>query len=340
MEYHIRNKKTLNEGGFSKLFEDEVKDKLPKIENKLKNITKPTQLNIYLKKVAGGLFQIKTTLRLADKELIASTQSDNPVAAVNNLMDNLVLQIQKELPRIRKEHLFKRKRHVNRIGELLAKMEESKAESIESFNKTIVSFIPTLKSYILNYLIEQGLNKKSELTIPELINEIYLMLYNNITERPTDDTRFLGWVFSETKKWLDNYLVQSANTNRKQIDIHSLAMQELSSLEQKFTMDADGELVMFEDLDDISYFNEQMTQQDEKGEYGNLLLTEENISGLNDTVQKVLKSIDPKAKLIYEMYWFNDMTEQEIAATMGWQLGEVLQTIKTISKQIVSSLKS
>lgn len=340
MEYHIRNKKTLNEGGFSKLFEDEVKDKLPKIENKLKNITKPTQLNIYLKKVAGGLFQIKTTLRLADKELIASTQSDNPVTAVNNLMDNLALQIQKELPRIRKEHLFKRKRHVNRIGELLAKMEESKAESIETFNKTIVSFIPTLKSYILNYLLEQGLNIKSELTIPELINEIYLMLYNNITERPTDDTRFLGWVFSETKKWLDNYLVQSANTNRKQIDIHSLTMQELSSLEQQFTMDADGELVMFEDLDDISYFNEQMTQHDEKGEYDNLLLTEENISGLNDTVQKVLKSIDPKAKLIYEMYWFNDMTEHEIAATMGWQLEKVLQTIKTISKQIVSSLKS
>lgn len=340
MEYHIRNKKTLNEGGFGKLFEDEVKDKLPKIENKLKNITKPTQLNIYLKKVAGDLFQIKTTLWLADKELIASTQSDNPVAAVNNLMDNLALQIQKELPRIRKEHLFKRKRQVNRIGELLAKMEESKTESIETFNKTIVSFIPTLKSYILNYLIEQGLNKKSELTIPELINEIYLMLYNNITERPTDDTRFLGWVFSETKKWLDNYLVQSANTNRKQIDIHSLAMQELSSLEQKFTMDADGELVMFEDLDDISYFNEQMTQHYENGEYDNLLLTEENISGLNDTVQKVLKSIDPKAKLIYEMYWFNDMTEHEIAATMGWQLEKVLQTIKTISKQIVSSIKS
>ena len=39
MEYYIHNRKILSEGGFSELFEDEVKDKLPKIANKLKNFT-------------------------------------------------------------------------------------------------------------------------------------------------------------------------------------------------------------------------------------------------------------------------------------------------------------
>jgi len=340
MEFHIHNKKIINEAGFSKLFEDEVKYKLSKIENKLKNYTKPTKLHVYLKKEAGAFFQIKTAIRLADKDLILNTLSDNPVAAVNNLMDNLALQIQKELPKIRKEHLFKRKRQVNRIGDLLAKMEKSKAESIETFNETIISLIPTLKSYILNYLVENGLGKKSELTLPELIDEIYLMLYDSITERPTDNTLVLGWIFSKTKKWLDNFLVQSANANLGQIDTQSLAMQEISSLEEKFTMDADGELIMFEELDDISFFNEQMVLHHEKSEYDNLLLTQENISALNETVQKVVKSIDREDKLIYEMYWFNDMTEQEIAETMGWQLEKVLHTIKTISKQIFSTLKS
>ncbi|MFA9370535.1 MAG: hypothetical protein ACERIH_02400 [Labilibaculum antarcticum] len=271
MEYYIHNKKIISEGGFSKLFENEVKYKLLKIENKLKNFTKPAKLNIYLKKEAEGLFQIKTTIRLLDKDLVANTQSENPVAAVNNLMDNLAFKIQKELPKIRKEPLFKRKRHVNRIGDLLAKAEANKVESVKIFNETIVGLIPTLKYYILNYLVEHGLNKKSELSVLELIDEIYLMLYNNITERPTDDTRFLGWIFSKSKKWLDNYLVQSSNTILSQIDIQSLAMQELSSLEENFTMDADGELVMFEDLDDISYFNERMAQHYEKNEYDVLL---------------------------------------------------------------------
>ena len=118
-----------------------------------------------------------------------------------------------------------------------------------------------------------------------------------------------------------------------------MAIQELSSLEEKFTMDADGELVMFEDLDDISYFNEQMAPHYEKGEY-DVLLPQEDIAELNDTVRRVLRSIDPKEKLIYEMYWFNDMTEQEIAETMNCQLEKVLQTLKTISKQIVSTLRS
>lgn len=339
MEFQIYNKKILGEEGLSKLFENAVKYKLPKIENKLKNYTKPAKLNIYLKKEADGLFQIKTTVRLGDKDLVANTQSENPVAAVNNLLDNLASQIQKELPKIRKEHLFKRKRHVNRIGELLAKAEENKAVSIETFNETIISLIPTLKSYILNYLVEHGLNKKSELTVPELFDEIYLMLYNDITERPTDETRVLGWIFSKAKKWLDNYLEQTSNTSRGNIDIQSLGMQELSSLEEKFTMDADGELVMFEDLDDISYFNEQMAMHYEKGEF-DVLLPQEDFTELNDTVREVLRSFDPKAKLIYEMYWFNDMTEQEIAETVDWHLEQVLQTIKTISKQIVSTLKS
>lgn len=339
MKYHIHNKKIISAGGLSKLLEDEVKQKLPKIENKLKNFTKPAKLNIYLKKEADGLFQTKTTVRLGDKDLVANTQSKNPVAAVSNLMDNLVLQIKKELPKIRKEYLYKRKRHVNRIGELLAKAEENKAESIETFNETIVSLIPTLKSFILNYLAEHGLNKKSELSLPELIDEIYLMLYNSITERPTDDTQVLVWIFSKAKRWLDDYLEQSSNTSLGQIDIQSLGMHELSSLEEKFTMDADGELVMFEDLDDISYFNEQTALHYEEGEYHGLL-PKEDIAELNVAVRKVLKSIEPKAKLIYEMYWFYDMTEQEIAKTMDWQSEKVLQAIKAISKQIVSTLKS
>jgi len=338
MEYYIHNKKILGEDGFSKLFEDEVKNKLPKIENKLRGFTKPVKLNIYLKKEADGLFQIKTTIGLENKDLVVNAQSENPVAAVNNLMDNLALQIQKELPKIRKEHLFKRKRHVKRIGDLLSRVDESKAESIKIFNETIVSLIPMLRSYILNYLVEHGLNKKSDLSVPSLIAEIYLMLYDKINERPTDNARFSGWIFSKTKKWLDNYLAQSSNTSPGQIDIQSLVMQELSSLEYEFTMDADGELVMFEDLDDISYFNEQMALHYEKGEY-NALLPQEDYTGLNDTVRKVLKSIDPKAKLIFEMYWFNDMTKQEIAETMDWQLEKVSQTIKAISKQIVSGLK-
>lgn len=339
MKYHIHNKKVISEGGFSKLFENEVKNKLPKIKNKLKNFTKPVRLNIYLKKETDGLFQIKTTIKLSGKNLVANTQSDNPVGAVNNLIDNLALQIQKELPKIRKEHLFKRKRHVNRIGDLLAKVDESKAESIKTFNETIVSLIPTLKSYILNYLVENGLNKKSELTVTELIAEIYLMLYDNINERPTDDTRFSGWVFYKAKKWLDTYLAQSSNISPEQIDIQRLAMQELSSLEYKFTMDADGELVMFEDMDDISYFNEQMAQHSDKGEY-ELLHPREDMTELNDAVREILRRIHPKEKLIYEMFWFNDMTEQEIAEAMDLQLKEVLQTLRKISKQIVSTLNS
>lgn len=339
MEYYIHNQKILREGGYSKLFEDRVIYKLPKIGNKLKNFTKPAKLNFYLKKEADGLFQIRTTIRLADKNLTTNARSEDPVAAVNNLMDNLALQIQKELPKIRKEHLFKGKRHVNRIGDLLAKIDESKAESIKTFNETIVSLIPMLKWFILNYLVEHGLNRKSALSVPELIAEIYLMLYDNINERPNDDARFSGWVFSKAKKWLDGYLAQSSDISPEQIDIQRLAMQELSSLEYKFTMDADGELVMFEDLNDISYFNEQMARHYGKGEY-DVLLPQEDFAELNNTVRKVLRSIDPKEKLIYEMYWFNEMTEQEIAETMDWPLEKVLQTLKTISERIISTLKS
>ncbi|MFA5555294.1 MAG: hypothetical protein WDA68_12200 [Phycisphaerae bacterium] len=337
MEYHIHNKKIISEGGFGKLFEDEVKNKLPKIENKLKNFTKPARLNIYLKKETDGLFQIKTTIKLADKTLVTSTQSDNPVATVNNLIDNLAFQVQKELPKIRKEHLFKRRRDVHQISELFSKVEETKVESIKLFNETIVNLIPTLKSYILNYLIEHGLNKETELTVPEIINEVYLMLYNNLSDHPTDDSKLIGWMFSKTKEWLDNYLQQSSSTSISQIDIQSLAIKELSSLEEKFTMDADGELVMFEDLNDISYFNERMAQHSEKGEY-DTLHPQEDMGELNAIVQEILKRIHPKEKLIYEMYWFNDMTEQEITETMDLQLEEVLQILRKVSKQIVSLL--
>ena len=108
-------------------------------------------------------------------------------------------------------------------------------------------------------------------------------------------------------------------------------------MEEKFTADADGELIMQEDLDDISYENTKL---------GNEILNNDALNELpadieiEPVVNEVLANVDENAKRAFELCWLHEMTAKEIAKSMRMQIEAVENIIDYISFSIVSKLKN
>ena len=290
MEYIIHNKKVIGNKTQQQNFVTEIENKLPHIETLLKGYNKPVTLEIFLKKEGAKSIKIEATINLGKRKLVVKKISDNHDNTIAKLLETMAQKIKKEMPKIRKEHLYKRKRPTKRLGELLIELDKNKHDnSKEAFNETISRLLPALKRYVLNYLDINGKGKKAKLSIQEIIDEIYLTIFNKINQRPDDENQFVNWMFAVAKEWLDKNIIETQPAaNEKQLDIQQLANKELKSLEERFTVDADEELIMFEDLDDISYFNEFVTNNYEN-EIDKHLITEADVE---ENVLDILRNLD------------------------------------------------
>lgn len=340
MEYRIHNKWILQTEGFIRSFEDELQRKTSKLEKVLKGFHKTCILNVYLHEEAGTNYSIITSLRLNDKDLIVQEVTNNPVAAINNLLDKLALQVKKELPKIRKEHLFKRKRNALNVGELLAQLEQHRQHNDKKqFDQVLVKLLPTLKEYILTYLNENGSRKKTSLTIEEIIDEAYLEMYNRLPQRPRDEQQFIPWIYTVIKEYLDNKVIavsQPADSDSIQINLDSLAAKELASLQETYTVNAEGQPVLEEDLDDISYLLEY-TQQNNQLEGALIHLPQD--PEIKQQTAAALKNVGPKERLAFKMFWNQLLSEKEIARLFNTETTQIENWISQTASSILQNLK-
>lgn len=173
----------------------------------------------------------------------------------------------------------------------------------------------------------------------EIIDEVVLEIYEQGIQNSmaTDDLRINMFEKANTKI---NLLLESEKWHKDSISTKVILEQELKQLEENFTMDADNDYVMNEDLDDISYHqnNKQNAElpYDDAEEGMRTLLGIENFKQIEDwNDRKVLRKLYYKLPLnssnIIDLYVLGKLSFQEIASILKMDILEV--------KQIVSFVK-
>lgn len=340
MKYLIHNKSVLQTDGFIRSFEEELQYKLPKLERVLKGYSRPSTLDVYLQKEAGKNYSIIASVRLVDKDLLVHDEADNPVAAINNLMDKLVLLVKKEFSKIRKEHQYKRKRNTQKIGEKIAELEtHHKNKDKEQFDRVMVQIIPTLKEYILTYLKENGIRKKTSFTIQEIMDEVYLELYNRLPQRPREEQQFISWIYSETKEFLDKNILAvctpAVDSSGEYLDLEKMATRELASLEETLTANAEGQPILIDELEDISYLSDLSENNIDEN-----LIAPPELPEINRQARKALQKTAPKERLMFEMFWVQSLSEDEIAHIFNMDVAGTEQILRRTAGAILQTLKT
>ncbi len=124
-----------------------------------------------------------------------------------------------------------------------------------AFNKVLEEFLPQLKRYVANRLrtaVRKGWIPKGMYDPMDIVDEVYLEVFEQFSEADMEPAKLRIRLFQLAERKLAE-IIEQEREHMRDLSIEALMEQELKTLEEHITADADGEVVFIEELDDISY---------------------------------------------------------------------------------------
>lgn len=189
------------------------------------------------------------------------------------------------------------------------------------FYKNLEEFLPDLKNFLKGSLRDaedQGLLDRRYFDPEEILDEVLLEAHKEYGEEEDRD-RLRRVLF---RLAVQKILAKEEEDIPDEVNTHSLLKAELKTLSEDFTAEGDGDTILLEDLDDISYiqkrgWNPEIRLSDalEKQLVKKFELHEESL--LSEEKRKLLgvlfSTIPDQSKMVVELYAFGHQDAHEIS---------------------------
>jgi DNA-directed RNA polymerase specialized sigma24 family protein len=131
------------------------------------------------------------------------------------------------------------------------------------FEKKIIKLIPEVKPYVRHriYLAESlGMIPENMYQSTDIVDDAIIKIYETDITNIVSTTDLKILFFSLLKEELDQ-LFYNESKHKNDVSTDKILHQELNKLKERFTFNADGDFVMNEELNDISYHQKDFTPQ-------------------------------------------------------------------------------
>ena len=212
----------------------------------------------------------------------------------------------------------------------------------ETFYKSQESLIPVLKNYITLALLateNQGLIDRSYYDPDGVLDEVFLEVYNELSKgAETVDPHYL--LFKRSQGKIEQLIRDEVNTPNEP-STSGILKQELDRLDKKFTIDAGGDWMFQEELDDISYKQERSGSENiylDDRLVAQLVsrfeLEDKFIAARNKRLLGMHYSAIPEiSRSIVELFAYGNRTDEEIAIILDVELASVERVLKIVREK-------
>lgn len=207
------------------------------------------------------------------------------------------------------------------VTQVFPELKQLKAEDNKAgFNQLMKKILPGVKQYI-NSELKRALENESipsgKYNISDFIDELYIMAYDHIHE-VKEDKHLLSWLIKKADQLLADTITEEDFDQTFYESIDNINQVEWDEMEEKYSTDGDGDLVMEEELDDISYPKNDYTlkkvfvedMQDDLIEKLDKELTGDEI---NDHISMVMLHLPSKLRTIFDLAVNLQLKLEEIA---------------------------
>lgn len=195
-----------------------------------------------------------------------------------------------------------------------------KAEKRKKFDKKVLKLIPELKPYVRHrlYLAELlGMIPENMYRSTGIIDDAIIEIYSSDLSQFESNVDLRIRLFSLVKEGLDTVFYKEA-INKNSISTDKILHQELNKLKERFTFNADGDFVMNEELNDISYHQKDFIPQlfiyDDSAQN---VKTAFDLDYLDDerknTFTKLYHFLSFEASSVVDLHVFGKLSTSEIA---------------------------
>lgn len=224
----------------------------------------------------------------------------------------------------------------------------STAGNSEDFGKRILAAVPHIYPYLKHrlYIAEtSGLIPRNMYKSQGLLDDAIVSLYESKLD-PEDDLKLKLQLFSFVDQRLDE-LYKTESFHRNTMSTSDILKKELKALEENFFMDADEDTLMSDELDDISYH--QQDQQKDVFLYDdaekNIIRTLELSNSERDLdkserllLNKIYTWLPRKTSNVLDLYVFGKMSVNEIAEIKGVDAEEIHELMRAVRKSFRKNL--
>ncbi len=248
-----------------------------------------------------------------------------------SIMENMVST--KELER--KSHL---------IAERIFKDLKNHRErgEIAVFNKLLLKVMPNIKRYIQKRLKRTIANEelyRGRYMAEDFIDELFVEVYDcfNEVENAKD---FYPWLFKKADELFEDRVMEEEFEMLFFDNIDEYSRAEWDAMEEKYSTDGDGDFVMLEELDDISYQQKklvlkQIFLEDESAELMAKIDKDLEAKNIQKHINTVLYQLPTPMQAIFELYTEHQFSLSEIAMIRNRSVAEVEKLLEAANKGYV-----
>jgi DNA-directed RNA polymerase specialized sigma24 family protein len=365
MKYIIHNKEVIQPESQQVFFEEEVRKEVKGLEKLLQAYKKELTLEVRLQadgeQPKSRTYDLSVSLPLKSTPLVVAGKGPKVLALGQELLDQLSQEVKMQLARERKEYLHKRKRRqAEKIHQQVDTLASHKKEdNKQAFTGLLAESLPAIQKYVrrrLKMAHAFRLVKNQAISPQELVDEIYLRIFEQFNAKPEAAEQLLPWMYRIADEVLAEEL-QEIDFERNQVtDLNRIVWAEISSLEENFTAEADGDLVMVDELD-IPSFNqayypahtiiEEEARDNTPAEDGKnqaAILEQLDERQAHQVISTTLAGLPVLQRSVFDLFWLEGLEPAEISFIKQISVQEVeallADTRRLMAEKLVSLAKA
>lgn len=213
-----------------------------------------------------------------------------------------------------------------------------------AFNALLLKALPGVKKYVqkrLYFALALGQIDKNRYRTEDFTDQLFIEAYEHFDEIE-NERELYPWLFKKADELLEDILVEEEFDSYFFENIDTYAQQEWDEMEEKFSTDGDGDPMMIEELDDISYSKTEYVLdpifvEEEDKEISERLDRQLGAKAIRRHADMVLLHLPAPVRAVYELYTEHQFDAAEIAKIRNRTVKEVKNFLETARKSLRAS---
>ncbi|MBU2939780.1 sigma-70 family RNA polymerase sigma factor [Lacinutrix sp. C3R15] len=215
----------------------------------------------------------------------------------------------------------------------------------KAFNDLVLKILPTLRNYInrgLRVFISKGNFSKGKYKADDIIDQLFIEIFDHIEEVEKADA-FYAWLYLKIDALMDDIQVEEEFNDFFFKNIDAYSKPEWDEMQEKYSTDGDGDLMLIEELDDISYNHNDYDLnavfiEDNEVAFINAIDKNLNQEIVNKHTALVLHNLPYAMRHVFELFTNEHLSLQEIAFIKKYSLTEVKELLHDAKQALQVSL--
>lgn len=211
----------------------------------------------------------------------------------------------------------------------------------EEFFKEIVPLLDPLKSYLGRLLRAAYLEQEIHTPIytsDDILNSTILKAYNNFERKPVE-LPLEQWLYQLTNETLTNYLKRRKSRDAQRRSLETLDQAERRTLEEveHITADAEGEVLLDEDLDDAELYEQEFATPAASDDDPEKLLERK------DEVQQIISAlarVPEQERIVFELTAIEGFSSEAAGRMVSISTSEVERIKNKVRQAVLRQLQS